>query len=180
MFDAAQTELLVIDFQEKLFAAMPEGHADGERDRAVTAVNNLLYLAGELWLPITVTEQYPRGIGPTIPALIMPPTAVCVEKLAFSAEREVGIHPRSRPEVLIVGMEAHICVALTAMDLLAKGNRVIIVADGCLSRHAVDRDRGLALCARSGAVIVSSETVLFGLIQRAGTPLFKEVSRRIK
>ena len=102
------------------------------------------------------------------------------EKLAFSAAREEGFPHRQRGDVLIVGMEAHICVALTALDLLASGSNVYLVADGCLSRRAADRQRGLDLVRQAGGRIVSSETVLFGLIKQAGTPLFKEISRRIR
>lgn len=182
MFDPARAALLVIDFQEKLFAAMPPGDDDGGRDRALRSVGNLLFAAGELAIPVLLTEQYPRGIGPTMPAITaaLPRSVFRFEKLAFSALREPGFPDLHRPEVIIVGMEAHICVALTAIDLLARGTVVYIVADGCVSRTLPDRARGLALAEAAGAKIVSSETVLFGLIGRAGTPLFKEISRRIR
>ncbi len=180
MFDPNRTELYVIDFQEKLLAAMPEGSGDGERDAAQKAVENLLFAAGELEIPVTVTEQYRKGLGATVPSLVLPPGSVRVDKMAFSAVREPGFALPRRPEVLIVGMEAHICVALTVLDLLARGTVVHVVADGCLSRRAADRARGLGLCAAKGAQIVSSETVLFGMIERAGTPLFREISRRIR
>lgn len=182
MFDPHRASLLVIDFQEKLYAAMPPGDGDGERDRAARVVDNMLYAANELTMPVIVTEQYPRGIGPTLPAIVaaLPRGSFRFEKLAFSALREPGFPGFTRPEVILMGMEAHICVALTAVDLLAHGTAVYIVADGCLSRTLADRARGLALAEAAGAKIVSSETVLFGLIERAGTPLFKEISRRIR
>lgn len=180
MFDPTRTELLVIDFQEKLFGSMPEGDGEGGRDRALKVVDNLLFAATELDLPVTLTEQYRKGLGPTLPSLKLPRQAFRFEKTAFSAVREHGFPEKHRAEILIVGMEAHICVALTTIDLLARGATVFIVADGCLSRRAEDRNRGLDLCAHAGARVVSSETALFAMMERPGTPLFKEISRRIR
>ena len=180
MIDPARTELLVIDFQEKLYASMPEGDGDGGRDRALKVVDTLLYAASDLDLPVTVTEQYPRGLGPTLPALTLPRQTFRFEKMAFSAVREHGFPERHRAAILIVGMETHICVALTAIDLLARGAAVFIVADGCLSRRLEDRSRGLDLCAHAGARVISSETALFAMMERPGTLLFKEISRRIR
>lgn len=182
MFDPSRTELLIIDVQERLLSAMPEGPEEGQQGGALRVIDNLLYVAGALGLPVTITEQYPRGLGPTAASVVaaLPPDAARFEKLAFSALQEPGFPARSRPEVCLVGMETHICVALTALDLLRAGVGVTIVADGCLSRRAEDRARGLALCAQAGARVVSSETWMFGLIPRAGTPIFKEISRRIR
>jgi len=182
MFDPNRAALLVVDFQEKLFGAMPAGDGDGERDRALRVVENLLYVAGELAVPALLTEQYPRGLGPSLPSIVasLPRGAFRFEKTAFSAVREPGFPDLHRPEFILVGMEAHICVALTAIDLLARGATVYVVADGCVSRTQADRARGLALAQGAGARIVSSETVMFGMSERAGTPLFKEISRRIR
>ena len=182
MFNPLHTELLVIDVQERLCSAMPEGDGDGERSSVLRAIDNLLYVAGELAMPVTLTEQYPRGLGPTVAEVLaaLPEHTTRFEKLAFSALRESGFPARTRSHVLLVGMETHICVALTALDLLERGVGVTVVADGCMSRRPADRRRGLELCRAAGARIVSSETALFGLIERAGTPLFKAISRRIR
>jgi nicotinamidase-related amidase len=182
MFNPLHNELLVIDVQERLCAAMPDGDGDGERGSALRAIDNLLYVAGALAMPVTLTEQYPRGLGSTVAEVVaaLPQHAARFEKLAFSALREPEFPAPTRANVLLVGMETHICVALTALDLLERGVGVTVVADGCMSRRPADRLRGLELCRAAGARIVSSETALFGLIERAGTPLFKEISRRIR
>jgi nicotinamidase-related amidase len=174
MFNPLHTELLVIDVQERLCSAMAEGDGDGERSSVLRAIDNLLYVAGALAMPVTLTEQYPRGLGPTVAEVLaaLPEHTTRFEKLAFSALRESGFPARTRSNVLLVGMEA--------LDLLEQGVGVTVVADGCMSRRPADRQRGLELCRAAGARIVSSETALFGLIERAGTPLFKAISWRIR
>lgn len=165
---------MVIDFQERLFAAMPEPVREDARRR----VRDLLFVAGELGLPVVVTEQYPRGLGPTLEDLKAPTT---FEKSAFSAFDEPGFRALLvRRHLLVCGMEAHVCVALTTLDARAAGFDIAVVGDGCLSRREADHAAGLELCRQSGATIVPTETALFALVERAGTPLFKEVSRRVR
>ncbi|MBM4369068.1 MAG: isochorismatase family protein [Deltaproteobacteria bacterium] len=175
MFDPAQHQLVVIDFQERLFAAMPEP----QRDRALKATGNLLYLARALGMPVCFTEQYPQGLGPTVPSLAATEPLV---KNAFAATDEEGFFPRlaDRRVVILAGMETHICVAHTATGLLASGYQVIVAADACVSRQDADWNHGLAWVKDAGATVLPSETILFGLLGRAGGPHFKEVSRRIR
>lgn len=179
MFDSEHLELLIIDVQERLYTAMPEGDLEGGRERAVRAINNLAYAFHALEAPITLTEQYPKGLGPTLAALDLPPHRR-FEKLAFSAVREPEIPPPTRPTVVLAGMEAHICVALTALDLRNRGFAVCIAADACLSRRPEDRALAFALLRQAECLILPSETILFGMAERAGTPIFKEISRRIR
>ncbi len=175
MFDPAQHQLVVIDFQERLFGAMPEA----QRARALKATDNLLYLARALEMPVVFTEQYPQGLGPSVPALGAVDPFV---KTAFAATDEEGFFPRlaDRRVVILTGMETHICVAHSAVGLLAAGYQVIVAADACVSRHDADWHHGLAWTKEAGATVLPSESILFGLLGRAGGPLFKEVSRRIR
>lgn len=175
----SSAQLVVIDFQEKLFGVM---HAES-RERTLKNAENLLFLADAMEVPVVVTEQYPQGLGPTVPSLRRSGT---IDKMTFSAMGESRFldHLRpitdARPDLLVFGMETHICVALTVLDLRAKGYNVGVIADACLSRRPEDWQRGLALMERAGASIFSTETILFSLLEKAGTPLFKEISRRIR
>lgn len=167
-------QLLLIDWQHRLFPAMPEGI----RDQALKNAENLLFLAESLGMLVLASEQYPQGLGATLPALARPDA---VEKLSFSAVQEPKFAERLvGPRVIVSGMETHICVALTVADLRARGLEVLVAADACLSRRKGDWERGLEFCRTAGAQILSTETILFGAIGRAGTPLFKEISRRIR
>lgn len=173
-------ELVVIDFQEKLFGAMPEP----QRFRAQRAADNLVYIARELGIPTTFTEQYPQGLGPTISSLGATDPFV---KTAFAATDEAGFLGRlSGRTPILLGMETHICVAHTAAGLLAGGHgtaggaNVVVVPDACVSRRDEDWHSGIAWMRQLGAQILPSETVLFGLLGRASGPLFKEISRRIR
>ncbi len=178
--DPDRAILLLVDWQERLFTAMPEGERDLARARAA----NLRWLAGELSLPTLATEQYPKGLGPTLPDLAVPDTA---EKLSFSAlgasgfgERLAAARPDPGASVILSGMETHICVAQTCRDLLEAGYAVWLVADACLSRRPLDWSLGVERARADGARVVTTEAALFELIGSAGTPLFREVSRRIR
>lgn len=175
------TALILVDWQEKLYAVMPEG--DRERARAYAAA--LLWLARELSMPVLATEQYPRGLGPTLPELAVAGT---LEKLHFSAVAAEGfltrldaaLPPGAPRNALITGMETHICVAQTVRDLQDQGVQVWAVADACLSRRAHDAAHGLERIRADGARVVSAEAALYELTAQAGTPLFKELSRRLR
>lgn len=173
--DPSSSQLLVVDFQERLFAAMPEA----TRASASKAGDNLIFTARELGVPVTFTEQYPQGLGPTLPEFGASDPFV---KLAFAATDEPGFDARlpARRHVVVFGMETHICVAHTVAGLRARGLAVTVVYDACVSRRAADADAGLAWMRADGALILPSETVLFGWLGRAEGPLFKAVSRRIR
>jgi nicotinamidase-related amidase len=175
---AETTLLLCVDWQERLLPAMPEGH----RQRALGQALLLRWLADELGIPVLFTEQYPKGLGPTLPAF---KATDAVEKLSFSALGEPALGERLaalplRREVLLTGMETHICVAQTASDLRAQGYTVRMVADAALSRRKLDWRLGLEQMAAEGCAITTAEAVAFALVQRAGGPIFKELSRRIR
>lgn len=173
--------LLVIDIQERLLPAMPPP----EQVSVLKHVGNLVQLFSEQGGTCLYTEQYPRGLGPTVPELAASlaafPGASRLEKLAFSACQEAGfLDYELRRDVVLVGMEAHVCVLLTGLDLLARDHRVFVPFDAVASRDPANRDNGLALLERAGATIVNTESVIFAALGRAGTDAFKRFSARVK
>ena len=181
--DPKSSLILVIDVQERLCRVMPEARiADLERSARV-----LLSAALELSIPVLATEQYPRGLGPTLPAiseLLDKCGARRFEKVVFSACGADGVRDAlegSRPEsVVAIGMEAHVCVFQTVRDLVAADLAAHVPIDGVCSRRDDHRATGLALCERAGAVLTTSETVLFDWLGRAGTDAFKRLSPLVK
>lgn len=176
--------LLVVDVQERLAAAMPE-EAMGRASRAVVT---LLHGARHLGVPALATEQYPRGLGPTLPAvreaLAALPGAAVIEKVDFSCqqakEAAAALRAAGRRQIIVCGMEAHVCVYQTARDLIAAGQQVFVPQDAVISRTVENREVGLRLIERAGGVITSTEAVLFDLLGAAGTPAFKAISALVK
>ena len=171
------TALLVVDIQEKLVPAI----ADGKR--VVFNSRRLIDGAKVLGIPVVATEQYPKGLGPTVPELA-DRLGPIPDKLTFSCSgcpevfeklREDGIH-----KILVVGIEAHVCVQQTVLDLLGDGWRVYLAVDAISSRYALDRDTAFRRMDSSGAVLTTTEAALFEWCYIAGTPEFKEISRLVR
>lgn len=175
--------LVIVDVQERLVPALPpEAMAEVSR-----SINVLLEAARQLSVPVLATEQYPRGLGPTIGPLrerleglgVRP-----IEKPTFSAMGEPAfveaISGLGRRHAVVVGVEAHICVALTARDLVAAGYEVLVPFDGVASRRDDHRRAGLGLCERWGALVTTSETMAFDWLGRAGTDAFRAVSKAVR
>ena len=177
----AQPVIVVTDVQERLFGAM-----DAERrDEMVRNLKILLATARRLGAPIIVTEQYPKGLGRTLPELrVLLDDAAPLEKTAFSACGAAGFASRLREldagPVILTGIEAHVCVLLTALDLLAGGTSVAIVADAVCSRRVANMDFGLAQARQAGAIVTSTETVVFQLLGSADTEAFREISKLLR
>jgi nicotinamidase-related amidase len=179
----ANTAILVVDVQERLAAAMPE--ATLERLVANTLV--LLETAKTLGAPVLASEQYPKGLGPTLPALAQKLGEIGVTpmaKMTFDACSDLPI-ARALAEkavraVVVVGMESHVCVFQTARELVKRGYQTIVVADAVASRKEENRVLGLSLCERAGAVVAPTETIAFDLLERAGTDAFKAVSKLVR
>ncbi len=157
-----------------------------EHRERVTARTALLIEAAKLMdIPVLTTEQYPRGLGPTVGELrgALPPGAP-VEKLAFSCCGEPSfleaLEGTGRKKVILAGMETHICVLQTTLDLLSSGYQVYLPRDAVCSRRKLDWQTGLDLAREAGAVVTSTETVLFQLLERAGTDEFKKISKMVK
>jgi len=173
--------LVVIDLQERLFAAM-----DAERrDDVVANVKILVAAARRLGIPIIVTEQYPRGLGRTLPELaaLLHEVGV-VEKTAFSCCGAEGFVDRLRAlepgQVLLAGLEAHVCVLLTALDLVRLGFAAAIVADATCSRRRESVELGLAQARQGGVVVTSTETAVFSWLGRADTDAFREIAKLLR
>ena len=172
------TAVLLVDMQERLAAAMdPEA-----LEQVVRRCTALVEGARALGLPLAVTEQYPKGLGPTLPSLLEKLGDVRpVEKLRFSAlgpdvRRQLG----NRPNVVVAGMETHVCVFQTVRDLADAGLRPVLCTDAVLSRFPADREVGLQLSQQAGATLSSVEAVLFDLLGEAGTAEFKKISNAVK
>jgi nicotinamidase-related amidase len=173
-----QAALLVVDIQERLSAAMERDALDRMLNRTNAAIEGMKALE----LPIIVTEQYPKGLGPTHSLVKMRlGNYSAVEKLEFSAcVPDVATRLGDRKQVLLIGMETHVCVFQTVRDLAEKGFTPFLCADAVMSRNPEDRRVGLEMCREAGAHIVTVEAALFDLLGCAGTPDFKKVSAAVR
>jgi nicotinamidase-related amidase len=177
----AGPSLLVIGVQERLFNVM-----DAERrDDMVANVKILVTTARRLGALMRVTEQDPPGLGRTLPELkALLDGVVPIEKTAFSCYGADGFPERLKAteadRVILVGLEAHVCVLLTALDLLRASIPVEIVADGVCSRRAANLTIGLEQARQAGAVITSTETVVFQWLGAADTDAFRELSNLLR
>ena len=170
--------LLVIDIQERLCAAMDRDRLDRLMNRTVAAIRG----ARALGIPIIATEQYPRGLGPTA-SLVKAELGAekPVEKIEFSAMvNEVTRRLKGRKQVLVTGMETHVCVFQTVRHLPIYASQAFLCADAVLSRNEVDHRIGIDLCKEAGAVITTVEAALFDLLGKAGTPEFKAISNAVR
>jgi len=179
-----EAALLVVDIQTRLMPKMDPAAFDALTHN----VTRLLAAADLLHLPVAVTEQYPSGLGPTVPVVKeavgrLGSRAIYVEKTAFSAADEpllLSFLGNGRRTLIVVGMETHICVYQTARDLVARGYAVHVPVDAVLSRAAANYRIGLDLVGRAGAVPTSTETVLYDLLGRAGTKEFRALAPLLK
>jgi isochorismate hydrolase len=170
------SRLLIVDVQGKLTVLIPGA--------AVMIANcrRLIRGAKLLGVPVSATEQYPRGLGPTVPELaelLDPP----IEKVRFSSAEcldWVGGDKGDRVKVIVAGIEAHVCIQQTALDLLAAGFSVYIPADAVASRSTSDRDIACQRLRDAGATITTTESVLFEWCETAGAAEFKQISALIK
>ncbi|MBN1475652.1 hydrolase [Candidatus Sumerlaeota bacterium] len=177
MLDPARTALVVIDVQERLMPVIEGG------ERVIERCRRLIEGFQILGLPILVTEQYPRGLGPTVPALREAlGEAQIIEKREFSACgcEEFLRASEGHGQLLLCGVETHVCVGQTAHEALEAGHQVHIAADAVGSRHLENRQIGLEKMRASGAVISTTEIALFELLRTSAHPQFKAISRLIQ
>jgi len=167
--------LLVVDVQARLVPAIHDGTA------VVQRIVWLVRLARALGVPVAATEQYPQGLGPTVPALTaLLPRGSIGEKVHFScaaADCLPSLPGAGRFLVVLAGTETHVCVLQTAFGLAAEGREVFVVADAVASRDPANRTLALERMARRGIHVVSREMVGFEWLERAGTERFREISR---
>jgi nicotinamidase-related amidase len=174
VLDRERTALVVIDFQEAFRTAV------GEFDTVARHAGVLVQGARELGLPIVVTEQYPQGLGETVPEVAAHLNGVARHaKTVFSAVRADGFDLEGRDQVVVCGIEAHVCVQQTVQDLIDQGVEVHVAADAVTSRTALDRRLAVEKMERSGAWVTSTEMALFELLGQAGTPEFKAIQKLV-
>jgi nicotinamidase-related amidase len=173
LMSTSDTALLVIDVQERLVPAIQD------HPRVIWNIRRLVDGAGILGIPVIATEQYPRGLGSTVEPLkgCLP---VPTEKLHFSCGACEGLfaslREAGRHKILVAGIEAHVCVQQTVIDLLGDGYRVYVAVDAISSRFAVDCEFALRRMDSSGATLTTTEAALFEWCEVAGTPQFKQIS----
>lgn len=178
--EADHCALLVIDIQEKLLPPI------FEKDRVVRNSQLLIRLARVLNIPVVATTQYSRGLGNTVPdiASLLPDQAI--DKMMFSCFGSdlfcslLKKIPGERTTVLLCGMESHICVAQTAMGALREGHLVHVASDAVSSRTEWNWHVGLDRMRSAGAVISSTEMIIYELLRGSGTPAFKEMLQHLK
>ena len=175
----ATAGIVLVDLQERLLPAMFES------ERLVQTVSCLLKGATILGLPIFVTEQYRKGLGSTIPEITQLIAGYApFQKSTFSACGAEGfvcaLEEKHLTDVILAGIEAHVCVTQTCVDLLAEGLSVFVVGDAVSSRTPENQRMGLERMRHAGAIIVSTEMILFELLEKAGTEEFKQVLALVK
>ncbi len=171
------TALLVVDMQEKLLPAIADGR------RVIANARRLIDGAKILGLPVVATEQYPKGLGPTV-AELAERLGPAPSKLTFSCggcpELFEGLQARGVHKVLVCGVEAHVCVQQTVLDLLADGWRVYVAVDAVGSRFEIDFRTALSRIDSAGATLTTTEAALFEWCETAGTAEFKQISELAK
>lgn len=179
MFDQKDCILLLIDVQERLVAST-------FNKGIVSNVEKLVEASNILGVPVFVSEQYPKGLGHTVQEVsgkFLPGTRV-IEKKAFSLLREPGVLQTlksfGKSQIILCGIETHICVYQTAVELLNEGFEVVVVEEACGSRKEREHNFGLELINKFGGRVSCLETVLFELLRTASHPNFKEVQGLIK
>ena len=176
------SQLVIIDIQEKLGGAMP----DKVLNRVLKNTVMLIDAAGRLDIPVTVTEQYPKGLGPTCSQITaaLPKNASRIEKTDFSCAhvkefRDVTANA-DRLQLILAGMEAHICVLQSALDLRSDGLQVIVVEDAICSRRLENYESAINRLRHAGVIVTNSESVIFEWLRGARHEHFKAVSALVR
>lgn len=178
LLDRRRSRLLIVDVQQKL---VPHIHG---AEPMIAHCRKLIQAAAILGVPVFATEQYRNGLGDTVPELaeLLPDRP---DKLLFSGVEALGWETAAeaedeRDQIVVAGIEAHVCVLQTAFDLMTIGYQAYIPADAVASRKTRDWEFALKRLADGGATVVTTESVLFEWTEVAGTPEFKEISRLVK
>jgi nicotinamidase-related amidase len=179
ILDKEDTVLLIVDIQDKLAAVVKE------KDKVVRNNQHLIALAKMIGMPVLLTEQYPRGLGATVPEIReVLPFYRPLEKMTFDCCGQPAfleaLKEHNTRNVILTGMETHICVLQTCIGLLKGGINVHVAQDAVCSRTRENWAAGIEFMREAGAVITCTETVLFQLLKVAGTAEFKTISQRIK
>lgn len=177
LLDRGSALLLLVDVQERINAVMSD-------QAHLVRLEVLLDSCRALDVPVVATEQYPKGLGGTVESLAGRLESPPLEKMTFSCggspEIVAALDIAGRTQVVVTGIEAHVCVVQTALDLLEAGYRVQVPHDAVNSRRSADRDWALRRMTAAGAVVTSTESVLFELLGRCATDEFRAVTKLIK
>jgi nicotinamidase-related amidase len=179
---SALSQLLIIDVQERLAHTMDEDVLD----KLVRNTNILIEAATALAIPVLRTEQYPKGLGPTLPDILakLPSEQTAYEKTCFSSCGATGIekllNDAVRKQIIITGMETHICVLQSAIELQQQGKQVFVVQDAVCSRSKKHFKNALARMQQAGIIISNTESVLFEWLKDASHPQFKTLAKLIR
>ena len=180
LLSASQASLLIVDVQDRLLPVMVEP------DRVTSRCKILLQAAEALQIPVTISEQYPKGLGHTVPELETN-TATVFEKLSFSCWRDtamkehfIELHDGGRPLVVVAGIEAHVCVLQSCADLYNAGFGVFVVADAASSRKLDSATLAFGRLKQIGIQVLITEMVIFEWLEKAGSAEFKNLSALIK
>lgn len=172
------TALLVIDIQERILKVI------NENERVVDNALKLIKGFQILELPVLYTEQYPKGLGPTVSVLKEALGTSAAVKTTFSCSGADNLFPTlinsDLRQLAICGIESHVCVQQTVMDLLANGFQVNVAADAVSSRRELDYKIALDRMNKQGAEITTTESILFELLEKSGTEEFKAISKLVK
>ncbi len=181
--DRSNSSLLIIDIQEKLVGAMPAVVVE----QVIRNTRILIETAKALSIPLLLTEQYPQGLGATVPELKahLPAQAPPLfDKTCFSGCGVQGVQPfienPARQQFIITGMESHVCVLQTALELHAMGRQVFVVADAVCSRRKLNYRTALERLQQAGVIVTNTESVFFEWLRDASHPQFKALSKLIR
>ena len=178
--DVTLSQFVMIDVQSRLASVMPT-------DALLTVVKNcgiLAQAANMLDVPMVLTEQYPQGLGHTVPELsALIPDVHPIEKIVFSCAAEPRFNrqlTRDRSQIILAGMETHICIVQTALDLIAAGKQVFVVEDAVISRNPANKTNAISRMREAGCIITNTESVVFEWLGAASGDAFKAVSKLIR
>lgn len=177
--NADNSLVLIIDIQERLVGAL-------DKDIVVSKAVKMASAAKVLGIPVMITEQYPKGLGNTVPMLkeVLPADTLVVEKTSFNALLEDGMAEKiasyGKKQIVIFGIETHICVHQTAAALIEAGYDVYVIKDACASRNKYEFKQGIDIMQQNGAKISCVEIALFEWLKGAKNPKFKEIQALIK
>jgi nicotinamidase-related amidase len=173
--DPERAALVVIDVQEAFRKALPRF------SEVAAATGVLIEGAKAVGIPIVATEQYPKGLGRTVPEVAehLPDGLEPIEKVCFSAPEANGFDLGGRDQALVCGIETHVCVNQSVLDLLDHGVEVHVARDAVGSRSRENWELGLHKVEQAGAVLTSVETALFELVRQSGTDQFKQIQKLV-
>lgn len=179
LLDRNRSVLVVMDVQERLY---PKIH---EHERVLSRIDLLLSAASVMKVPVVLTEQYPKGLGRTIEEIRNAlPDAQPLEKMDFSCVPAPGfmetLSSMHRDQIILTGIEAHICVAQTALDLVSHGENVFVCTDAVSSRRPLDVKFSMKRLSQNGLTLVTAESVVFEWLRCAGTDEFKALQSKLK